>query len=262
VRSLSVRRAGITAAAAALALFATACGGSSDDGGKGGGGTTAQADKTASAPAAATPLSAAELEKAALTQADVTSGKVVTEIPAGDNLTPDKVTSPVTACTPLALLQAGTYPGRPAGTAKRSWVSDGKKAPAGAGPEESADAAMDRTKTVETLASYPGGGAEQVMKDLKTAVQKCASGFSYVAAGTKTTVLKVVTTAAPQGADEALAVTSTVAADGVDAPMKSVVVRKGATVVFFPTVNIASVVTGKDFTFPAGIVDAQVKKLK
>ncbi|MFD7994411.1 hypothetical protein [Streptomyces mexicanus] len=262
MRSLSARRAGIAAAAAARALLATACGGSSDAGGKDDDGFTVRADRTAPAPAAATPPTAAELEKAALTQADVTSGKAITEVPAGDNLTPDKVTSAVTACTPLALLQAGTYPGTPAGTAKRSWVSDGRKVPAGAGPEESADAAMDRTKTVETLASYRDGGAEQVMKDLKTAVRECAGGFSCTAAGTRTKVLKVVTATAPQGADEAPAVTSTVAADGVDAPMKSVVVRKGATVVLFPAVTIASVATGRDFAFPAGIVDARLEKLK
>jgi hypothetical protein len=131
-------------------------------------------------------------------------------------------------------------------------VSDGRKGPAGAGAEESADVAMDRTKTVETLASSRDGGAEQVMKDLKTAVRECAGGCSCTAAGRRTKVMKVVTAAAPQGADEALAVTSTVAADGVDAPMKSVVVRKGATVVFFPTVDIASVATGRTSPSPPG----------
>ncbi|MER6979337.1 hypothetical protein [Streptomyces carpinensis] len=259
--SLVIRRTALAASGAALALLATACGGSSDGGDKGGDGSTAQADKTASAAPAARTATAAELEKAALAQADVASGKVTTKVTAGDDIAQDKVKAENTACAPLALLQAGTYTGKPAATAKRSWLSDQKKPKAGAAPEDAIMTGLDRTKVVETLASYADGGAEQAMKDLKKAAQKCAGGFAYTALGTKTTVVKVAVTDAPQGADEALALTSTVSADGVKFPMKSVVVRKGATLAYFPAVNLASGASGKDFAFPADLVQVQLTKL-
>ncbi len=49
--------------------------------------------------------------------------------------------------------------------------------------------------------------------------------------------------------------------EGAKAPAKIVVVRKGATVVTFSAVNLASMATGKDFEVPADVVAAQVGKL-
>ena len=68
-------------------------------------------------------------------------------------------------------------------------------------------------------------------------------------------------TTAPEGADEALALTVSVDAGEVKAPMKSVVVRKGATVVYIPSVNLAAASSGKDFPFPTELLDAQLAKL-
>ncbi len=261
MRSLVVRRTALAASAAALAMLATACGGSSDSGDKGGDGKTAQADKTASA-APAEALSAAELEKAALTQADVKSGKVVTEVPAKDDIAQDKVKTDDAACTSLAYLQVGSYVGKPSATVKREWTGDAKKPAAGASAEDRMLAAVNRAKTVVTLASYGDGDAEKAFADLKTAATKCADGFAFTVGSDKTKVVKVATAAAPQGADEALALTSLVAADeGVKAPVKGVVVRKGATLAYFPAVNLASAATGKDFDFPTEIVEAQLAKL-
>ncbi|MDR3082445.1 MAG: hypothetical protein LBV60_16220 [Streptomyces sp.] len=259
MRSIAVRRTALAASAATLALLATACGGSSDGESKGDGGKPA--DKTASAAPAKT-LSAAELEKVALAQKDVKSGKVVTEVVPGDNLAQDKVTSDDAACTPLAYVAAASYVGKPAATVKRSWTGEAEKPGAGAGDEEKALAVANYAKAVETLTSYDGGGAEQAMKDLKTAVEKCAGGFSYTADGTKLKIVKVATTSEPGGADQALAVTLTVATDeGMKAPMKAVVVRKGAVLAHFPVINFASLATGKDFAFPTQLVDAQLAKL-
>ncbi|MGW5128503.1 hypothetical protein ACWEQ7_31590 [Streptomyces sp. NPDC004069] len=255
-----VRRTALAASTAALVLLATACGGSSGSGdGKAGDGSTAQADKTA-APAKA--LDAAELEKAALTQADVRTGKVTVKVPATDDVAQDKVTTGDTACTPLALLQAGSYVGTPAATVKRSWLGDAQKPAAGADPQAVLLAGLDRSKVVVTLASYDDGGAEQAMKDLRTAAGKCAGGYSYTAAGNKTGIDKVAVTQTPGGADEAFAVTQTLNAEGVKAPVKGVVVRKGATLAYFPAVNLASLASGEDFDFPTEIVGAQVAKLK
>ncbi|MFI1763836.1 hypothetical protein ACH41H_17535 [Streptomyces sp. NPDC020800] len=259
MRRIVLRRAAVAASAAALALLATACGGSSGD--KGDDGRAAQADKSAPA-APAKALSAADLEKAALTQADVKSGKVVTKVPAQDDIAQDKVTADDPACKPLAYLQVGSYVGKPAATVKRSWAGDAKKPAAGASAEEKMLALTDRSKTVETLASYDDGGAEQAMKDLRAAATKCAGGFSFTVDGEKTKVLKVTTGTAPEGADEAVALTWFVdAEEGVKAPVKGAVVRKGATLAYFPVLNISAAATGKDFDFPTEIVDAQIAKL-
>ncbi|MEU3347364.1 hypothetical protein ABZ723_20705 [Streptomyces sp. NPDC006700] len=258
-----VRRTALAASTAALVLLATACGGSSDskDAKAGDGGTT-QADKTASAAAPAKALGAAELEKAALTQADVKSGKVTTKVPARDDVAHDKVKTADAACTPLALLQAGSWVGTPAATVKRSWLADAKKPAAGADPKVALLAGLDREKVIVTLASYDDGGAEQALKDLRTAADKCAGGYSYTADGTKTGIASVAVTQAPEGADEAFAVTQTMNADDVKAPVKAVVVRKGATVAYLPAINLAAAVSGKDFDFPTALVDAQLAKLK
>lgn len=254
----------LVASAAALALFATACGGSSDDGDKGASSATAQADKTASAaPAVAKPLTAAELEKAALTQADVKSGKVVEKVPAADNVVQEKVTTDKAACAPLAYLQAGSYVGKPAATVKREWRGDPKKPAAGATDEEKFLAGMDAPQVLVTLASYENGGAEQAMKDLNTAATSCAGGFTFTVGGEKNENLKVEKTTAPQGGDEALAVTTMGQIDkDLTAPVKGVVVRKGATLAYFPALNLGAAAAGKDFVFPTEIVDAQLAKLK
>ncbi|MFI1356948.1 hypothetical protein ACH4TV_25715 [Streptomyces sp. NPDC020898] len=263
MRSTAVRRTALAASSAALALLVTACGSSSGDEDKNGDSATAQADKAASAsaaPAAGKALTAAELEKVALVQADVKSGTVTEKVPAKDDIAQDKVTSGDATCAPLAYLQSGSYVGKPAATAKRTWKGEAAKPAAGASDEDSFLAALDLEQAVITLASYEDGGAEQAMKDLNTSAEKCAAGFSFTVAGTESKALKVTTTPAPEGADEALALTVTVDA-GLKAPMKAVVVRKGATVVYIPALNIASASTGKDYDFPTEIVAAQLAKL-
>ncbi|WP_330290590.1 hypothetical protein [Streptomyces sp. NBC_00576] len=265
MRTTVVRRIALTASVAALALLGTACGDSSDDAGgdkAAGGGDKAGGggDKAGEGKTAAKALTAAELAKAALVQADVKSGTLNEKVPAKDDIAQDKVTSENAACAPLAYLQSATYVGKPAAVVKRTWKGDAQKPAAGASDEEQFLATLDLEQAVITLASYEDGGAEQAMKDLNASVEKCAAGFSYTVTGTKNDALKVTKTAAPEGADEALALTVTVDA-GLKAPMKAVVVRKGTTVVYVPAVNFASASTGKDYDFPTEIVDAQLAKL-
>lgn len=260
----TVRRAGLAAAVAALALVVSACGSESGDK-AGDGAATAQADKTASAsPAAAAPakaLSAAELEKAALAQADVKSGKVFTKVPLQDDIAQAKVKTDKAECAALGRLQAGTYEAQPAASVKRSWLGDLKKPAAGASPEEALVAGIDRTKVIVTLATYADGGAEKAFAALKAASTACAGGFAYTVGSDTTKFSKVTVTDAPQGADEALALTLMMDADGTQAPWKSVVVRKGATIASFPSVNMATAATGKEYAFPAELVQAQLAKL-
>ncbi|POX55447.1 hypothetical protein C3489_10375 [Streptomyces sp. Ru71] len=259
----TVRRAGLAASAAALALLVSACG--SDGGDKADDGKTAQADKTASASPAQAPakaLTGAELEKAALTQADVKSGKVFTKVPLQDDITQAKVKTDKPECAPLGHLQAGTYEGQPAATVKRSWLADRKKPDPKAGVEEALVAGIDRAKAIVTLASYDDGGAEKAFAALKTAATACANGYAWTVGSDTTKVGKVTATTAPQGGDEALALTLLVDADeGVKAPAKAVVVRKGATLAYFSAYNMASAATGKDWPFPDEIVQAQLTKL-
>lgn len=260
MRSIAVRRAALAASAAALALLATACGGeggddAGDDQDKGG-------SPSAPGTSAAKPLTAAELEKAALAQSDVRSGKVVTEVPKTEEIAQSEVDTAEADCAPLAHAQSATYVGKPAATVKRGWTSAPKKPAKGADVEDAVMAGLDINRLYVTLASYEDGGAEQAMKELTAAADACAGGFSYTAKGSENKVVSVVTTEAPGGGDEALAVTLNIAVEGGGkAPLKTVVVRKGATLAYFPVVNMASAASGKDFVFPAEIVDAQLAKL-
>ncbi|MEU6816561.1 hypothetical protein [Streptomyces sp. NPDC046860] len=259
MRATVVRRTALAASATALALLATACGSGDTDEAAGSEGDGAKA--AASAPAAKA-LTAAELEKAALAQSDVKSGKVTTKVPAGDDIAADKVTADDEACLPLARAQAGVAQGEPASTAKRSWLGTPKKPAPGTKPEDMLLAALDVNKTLIGLASYDGGAAESSLKALSEAARKCAGGFSATVGGEKTRFLKVATAAAPQGGDEGVAVTLTMAADdGVRAPVKVVAVREGATVATFSTVNMAAMASGKDYRVPADVIAAQVAKL-
>lgn len=262
VKSTAVRRTALAASAAALALLATACGGSGDGDKKDEGKGKADASASASAAPAAKALTAAELEKAALAQADVKSGKVATKLEATDDIAEDQVKAEDEACLPLVRAQAAVAQGEPAATVKRSWTEEPKKPSDDLPVEEALMASLDVDKMLINLASYEDGGAEQAMKGLTTAAEKCAGGFTATVAGEKLEFVKAATTAAPEGGDEGVAVTLTMAVEeDVEAPSKIVVVRKGATLVSFSAVNLASVATGEDFEVPAEVVDAQVAKL-
>lgn len=261
VSATAVRRTVLAASAAALALLATACGGSSGDG---------DTDKVAAGKGEGSPavaptakaLTAAELERAALAQSDVKSGKVTAKVPARDDIAVGKVTADDAACLPLARAQAGVAQGEPASTAKRSWLGTPKKPAAGSKPEDALLAALDVNKTLIGLASYDGGAAEAALKGLSTAARKCAGGFTATIDGEKTTFPEVATAAAPQGGDEGVALTLTMAADeGVKAPVKVVVIRTGATLATFSTVNMAAMASGRDYQVPADVLAAQVAKL-
>jgi len=258
VRSTAVRRTALAASAAALALLVTACGGSSDDGDKTGDG---KADAGKNAPAGAKALTAAELEKAALAQADVKNGKV-TKAAATDDIAQDQVKAEKAECQPLVFGQTGVAAGEPAATVKRSWTEEAKKPSGDDLSEEALNSAFDLDKVLVTLASYEDGGAEKVLKDVNAAVSACSGGFAYTAAGVKNQIDKVVTDKAPAGADEAVAMTMTMAAEGGDTfPVKVTVTRKGSTVASFTVLNLGSAATGEDFPFPTEISDAQLAKL-
>ncbi|MFH9729499.1 hypothetical protein [Streptomyces sp. NPDC017260] len=261
MRSTAVRRTVLAASATALALLVTACGGSSDDGDKAGVGKAAGGRSTPVAPAAAKAMTAAELEKAVLAQADVKNGKV-TEAAPSDDIPQDEVKAEKAECQPLVFAQTGVAAGEPAATVKRSWTEEAKKPAGDDVSEEALASAFDMDKLLVSLASYEDGGAGTVLKDVNAAVSACAGGFAYTAAGVRTRIDKVVADKAPAGADDAVALTMTVAGEGGDKfPVKVTVTRKGATVASFTVINLASAATGEDFPFPTEISDAQLAKL-
>lgn len=266
MKSTAVRRTALAASAAALALLATACGGSSDDGGGTSGDDKATAESSAPAAKDSAPageaLTAAELEKVALAQADVENGKVVTEIPAEDDIAKDQISADDEACLPLVHAQAAIAQGEAAASVKRSWTGQTETPPESADPDGQDMTTIQVDKIMLNVASYEAGGAEQALAGLRTAAEKCAGGFAATVGSDKMPIAEVSTATAPEGGDEAVAVTLGVATGkDTNAPMKVIVVRKGTTLASFSAVNLSSMMTGADFEVPRAVVDAQVAKL-
>jgi hypothetical protein len=266
----SVRRTALAASAAVLTLLVTACGGSSDDGGetqdskpeadRSASGSKPEADRSASAGGT---LGVPELEKVALAQADVTHGEVTTEIPAKDDVTKDQIsTDDDSACAPLVRVQAAVAQGEAVADVKRSWKGQTETPSEDKGPDGQGMTTIDVNQIMVNVASYEDGGAEQALKELNAAAEKCAGGFEAVVGGDAVRFTEVARTADPKGGDEGFAATLGVATGKeTDGIMKLVVVRKGATLASFGAVNLSSVMTGADFEVPADVIDAQVAKL-
>ncbi|MGJ3560653.1 hypothetical protein ACR6C2_28030 [Streptomyces sp. INA 01156] len=87
-------------------------------------------------------------------------------------------------------------------------------------------------------------------------------GFTTTAASEKIEFLKAARAEGPKGADESVEITLTMAADeGVEAPVKVVVARTGATVTGFSAINFGAVTSGEEAPFPTRLSDAQLAKL-
>lgn len=266
--STAVRRTALAASAAALALLVTACGGSSDDDGAAGA-DKAKADR--SAPAAGTAdksapagkaLTAAELEKVALAPSDVKNGEVTTKVPAKDDVAKDQVSTDDKACLPLALGQSAVAQGEPAASVKRSWQGQTETPSPSKGPDGQDMTTISVDKVMLNLASYADDGAEQALKELSTAAEKCAGGFIATSGSDKLKIAEVATAGAPKAGDEAVTISFGVdIGKDTNGLMKLVVVRKGATLASFSAINLSSMMTGAEFQVPADVVDAQIAKL-
>jgi hypothetical protein len=224
-------------------------------------GDTAAGD-TATGAAATEPagkvMTSAELDKAILVTADV-EGHTVEEMAEADLPKAEDVTSvKAEACTPIAQAMTGVVIGKPSSTAIRDVRA---KAASPAPGEDPLLAAFNITAVAVLLTAYDGTGSQDALASLKTAADACASGFTFTSDGDPEKVTKVTATTAPSGADEAVALTVEIEADGVKAPVKVVVARKGNTLAYFSALNPASLSTGADFEFPAQLVTAQLPKL-
>ncbi|WP_199921412.1 hypothetical protein [Streptomyces bicolor] len=248
-RSSGVRAAATVVVSALSLALVTGCGGES-------GGADAKA------------LSSAELKKALIAEGDVDGYKVSTA-EAMKIQTPNTVDE---KCKPLVQVITGDAPADAAAEAKT--VATQEKKPTDTASksiedlsegefEDAFNESLSVDVTVVGLSSYDGDGAEKAFKSVSDAVENCAGGFT---ADEKSDDGKFTEVAAEKGSgagDEsvAFALTSDLE-DGETGQAHAEVVRHGNTVATYYTMNIGALMTGKAYTVPAAVVDAQGAKLK
>ncbi|WP_240930019.1 hypothetical protein [Streptomyces coryli] len=253
----------MTASAVSLVVLVAACGGTEQSGG---------GDSEGKAKPVVKALSAAELGKVVLGPGDI-DGHKVEQPKKGDAYEAGDVSADKADCEPLAQAFSGVPVGAPARSEQRvvseEIDKDKQEMPS---VEELAEmseeevqeatfATMDATKTMLSVSSYDGAGAEKTVAALRTAAKKCAGGFTVTADGEKQRVTKIVADQVA-GGDENLAWTVTATSDGTSAETKVSVVRKGGTLAGFASWNIAAVGAGKKYDQPTEVIDAQAAKLR
>ncbi|WNI30222.1 hypothetical protein [Streptomyces sp. ITFR-6] len=259
MRPTAIRRTAVAATVMSLALLTAACGSDAADKD---GGDKGKADGASPAePAAARVLTAAELEKVSLAQGDVKGHKVAKAGP-GDSASTDDVTADKAACDVFADALMGAVSGSPAASTQRKVTSEPKKGvdQDSADLDEAFEAAFDITMTLTTLSSYEGKGAEESVAGLRTAADRCASGFTMTVDGDKQKIVKI-TEERVKGGEEAAGWTVDIDSEGDRMTMKLVRIRQGATVASFTAVNLAAAASGKDLELPTAVIDAQTAKL-
>lgn len=241
-----------------LALLTAACGSDGDagkDNGKAAGSASAApADKGGDSNAKA--LTAAELEKVSLANGDVKDHKIAKATPA-DAIEGDAVTVDKAACDVFADALMGAKAGKPAASTQRKVASLPKKSD---DPAKMLESMMDVTTTLATLAAYDGKGADEALAGLRTAATECASGFTLTAAGAKQKVTKI-SEVPVKGAEEAVAWTVAIEAEGVKSAMKLIQLRQGTTLASMTSLNLRVSGEGGDFELPTAVIDAQAAKL-
>ncbi|MFI9152189.1 hypothetical protein [Streptomyces sp. NPDC053367] len=255
--------------ALSLALLTGCSDNGSDNGGSGDG-------KDAGSSEQAKTYTKAELEKLIIAQGDVTGYKVE---PVDKELSTDKSKlKGDEKCLPLAYVMSGLAPTD--APAETNTMATQEKKPSdaaskslddladGAAEDALADA-MSVDVTVVALSSYDGEGAADAFKAVSDAVKDCAGGFSATdgASADDEGKFNKVAEAKAVGAtgDEAVAFTATGEMDadtGETADVHAQVVRHGNTIASYFTMNLGAMMTGKDYTVPAAVVNAQGAKLK
>ncbi|MFC9820921.1 hypothetical protein ACFV0H_24135 [Streptomyces erythrochromogenes] len=258
MRSTLVRRSVITASAVSLALMVTACG--SDKADTKADAKPSEAAATSAAPAGAKGKTAAELTPLLVTQADLPDYKVEADAAAAAAAKGKPAQGDKPECQPLIQLQSYAALGKPVGTAGIAATSKPKAPAEGATMDEKLDAAMSGlavTRTSVGLNSYDGKGAEEAFTALKTAATACAGGYTITAEGEQTKIEKVTVGSPIGGGDEAISFATVMdLKDGDKATWQYAVVRKGATLATFSSMNL----TG-DAEQPKPVIEAQAKKL-
>jgi hypothetical protein len=188
-------------------------------------------------------LTEPELTEAALATGDV-AGYEVTPLQGSQDTGTEKAENQ--ACRPLAAVINGAP--EPAATATVFRTVMDKS-------EEGKD---DRTVVTEILTSHPKGAAQQVLRDVRDAVQACAGGFRTSSDEGPSTYSKVHLLDAPRVGEESIAYQVTGNIEGDKVPLVFRLVRRGSTVVTF---YVADFVDATPPELPAEVVTAQLAKL-
>lgn len=251
-RSSGVRVAATVAVSALSLALVTGCGGDS-------GGSDAKA------------LSAAELKKSIIVQGDV-EGHKVSAVEAKKLPAAKSVISGDEKCKPLTYVMSGLAPGD-AAVETRTTATEEKKPTDAASKsldelsegqvEDALNESMSVNVTVVGLSSYDGDGAEKAIKSVSDAVENCAGGFSAGDKGEEGKFTKVAAEKGSGSGDDsvAFAVTSDME-EGQAGQVHAEVVRHGNTVATYYTMNLGALMTGKAYSVPAAVIDAQAAKLK
>jgi hypothetical protein len=243
--------------AALLALgFTSACGGSASDGGdKPEQPEVSSAPTSASAPPAqdsesggsANALTRKELDKAALVTADVPGYTVKT--PSADDISgAGEEKAARAACQPIASVIGGVPQPEPSELIYRQLLST------------ATDEAAQGLILFEMLAAYERGPAEQMLADLRSAMEECSGGFTTTSGGETTHYTAVKELSAPAGAadDDAVAYQVDGDVEGEKVPLLFTVVRSGSTVAVFYSMNLMD---SAKADVPQSVVTAQLNKL-
>ncbi|WP_326745001.1 hypothetical protein OG830_24540 [Streptomyces sp. NBC_00121] len=256
---MKARTAVVAAATAALCFAAVSCGPSGDD--SSGGKDTARANSPSSAkpsgddtsppspPPSTLPattgrvLTEAELTEAALATGDVADYEV-TPLQGSEETGTEKAENQ--PCRPLAAVINGAPEPAATATVFRTVM------------DRSEEGKDDQTVVTEILTSHPKGAAQQVLRDVRDAVQACAGGFRTSSDEGPSTYSKVDLLDAPRVGEESIAYQVTGNIEGDKVPLVFQLVRRGSTVVTF---YVADFVDATPPDLPAEVVTAQLAKL-
>ncbi|MGW7050771.1 hypothetical protein [Streptomyces sp. NPDC054887] len=255
MRRTTVRRTAVAASALSLALLVSACGGSEKS-------TDAASEgKGKGSPAAEAPakvLSQAELDELVLADGDVKNHKVIKPLKA-DVAAAKIAKADKDACTPLVDATSMRAMGSPAATTMRRVSTLPAKPAEDASPEEKLKAGLNALSgavvIADTLGSYEGKSAQEVLAGLREAGEACAGGFTTIAGADKIKYSKVAPASYTAG-DEAVAFTLSTDIGGETGTAQLVTVRKGNTLASFFAQSLA----GKAEQ-PKEAIDAQLAKL-
>ncbi|MFI5633979.1 hypothetical protein ACIA8E_32330 [Streptomyces sp. NPDC051664] len=256
---MKARTAVMAATTAALCLAAVSCGPSGGDSshGKDRGRASSPSSAKPSGDDASSPppspstlpagtgkvLTEAELTEAALATGDLADYEV-TPLQGSEDTGTEKAENQ--ACRPLAAVIDGAPEPAATATVLRTVM------------DRSEEGKDDQTVVTEILTSHPKGAAQQVLRDVRDAVQACAGGFRTSSDEGPSTYSKVDLLDAPRVGEESIAYQVTGNIEGDKVPLVFQLVRRGSTVVTF---YVADFVDATPPELPAEVVTAQLAKL-
>lgn len=223
---------------ASALLLTTACGSS-------GGGSDGKASAPAAKGSSASAAARTGLQRAALEQGDVPGYQVSADTTAQGRARPQADRRP---CQPLADIMGDEPNPQAHETVNRGLGSQRKLGLA----------------VAASLSTYARPEAEKLIKDLRAAVAACP-GFKAELGGTSSTYARVKARPYRIGGDGSVSWSASSTQVNVETPVHIVVVRQGATIVRFMTINLGAPVPGKAqelVEVPRDVADKQLEKVR